>query len=109
VFLNDWGCAVKIGQAVKFEGALRQAPARILKTNDPYLPQPKDDLIMVVRVLFQVMCHGLYQTIAGSATKETILQFWKKMLVSKVWRTLLKAAKDTNYSKLQECIKKLLP
>jgi len=86
---------------VPFEGALRQAPAGVLRSDSLYVPKPKHDLVMVVRVLFQVMCHGLYQTIAGSTMRETIWEFWKKMLVTDIWKALHKAAKREDYTELQ--------
>jgi len=94
---------------VPFEGALQQAPASVLKANE-YVPKPKHDLIMVVHVLFQVMCHGIYQEgIARSSNKRAIRQFWKQSLVPYTWKALHKAAKKTDYAGLKVLISKLLP
>ncbi len=92
-----------------FEGALRQAPVKALES-DEYVPKPKHDLIMVVRVLFQVMCHGIYQEgIARSSNKRAISQFWKKSLVPDAWKALHKAAKKADYDGLKVLISKILP
>ncbi len=79
-----------------FVGALRWAPAHILRTNNPYEPKAMDDLVMVVQVLLQVMCHALnHSRPIFRGEDATVLEG------SEVWRALHKAAKRTDYSKIQ--------
>lgn len=117
MFLNDWGCAATTTRPTTFRGALRHAPAHILKALDgqgidaTYVAKPEDDLEMVVKVVFELMNLGLYSQIALVNEPGEILAFWNTHLVDGakgLWQKMLSAANACEYASLKSLICELL-
>jgi len=109
ILLNDWGCAVEIGKEVAFSGALHYAPDRILEHLSEYSPMPSDDLVMVVRCVFQRMAGELFENVRSEQDPAAILTFWRYHMSSPFWQRMLDLALKSDYDGLKIAIQDYLP
>lgn len=114
VFLNDWGSACAIGEFTQFSGSIELAPQHILSAisqGNLYLPQPSDDLEMVVKCIWSRLSLEYREIPKESSTKKRaakLLSFWALQLQPEYWQEMLKAAKELNYSRLCDGVKLVL-
>jgi tRNA A-37 threonylcarbamoyl transferase component Bud32 len=113
VLLNDFGCAVNQGDACLFEGALRHAPGRVLhlEADETYQPQFSDDLVMVVRCVFERLFPDLFLAIAHLTVSESkeIAAFWTTSMEPELFVNMMEVAEKCDYRGLKEIIVRVIP
>ncbi|KAL6073720.1 SAM domain (Sterile alpha motif) domain containing protein [Balamuthia mandrillaris] len=112
VFLNDWGCATKVGKKVKFSGALQYAPEHVIQCwhlNKTYEPTFAHDLEMVVKSVFQTLFFTTFEEIRVEEKAEKIIKFWRYHLAPTIWSSMLTTAQKGDYESLRKQIRDLLP
>ncbi|KAL6076298.1 SAM domain (Sterile alpha motif) domain containing protein, variant 2 [Balamuthia mandrillaris] len=112
VFLNDWGCATKVGKKVKFSGALQYAPEHVVQCwhlNKTYESTFAHDLEMVVKSVFQTLFFTTFEEIRVEEKAEKIIKFWRYHLAPTIWSSMLTTAQKGDYESLRKQIRDLLP
>ena len=118
VFLNDWGCAVKIGIVTTFAGSLALAPRHILEgihthgLDFKYVPLESDDLEMIVKCFFGRL-NPVFHTLPAlsddiKSDSGFLLKFWDEQLAPKVWGDWIAMATKLDYDGLKKGIESLL-
>ena len=74
-----------------------------------YYPHPHDDLIMVVKMMFQALCPATFEFIQCELNATTLLHFWEHYFSCSFWSNLVSAATRCDYKGLKEEAKKLFP
>ncbi len=119
MFLNDLGSAATLGEKVVFEGALQHAPDHVLlcwAKDERYMPKGSDDLIMLVRTVFE-LCHPLLwndlrtpDNWSRAAQATHIQRAWNKFFHPRGhWHTLHQLAAAEDYDGLEKAFEELLP
>jgi hypothetical protein len=112
VFLNDWGAATEVGRPALFEGALQLAPNRLLTSHAQrklYIPECSDDLEMVVRSIFHSTNVMAFSRISSETDTAKLARFRDHHLEPSMWRFMVAAALDCDYSRLRALLPTILP
>jgi hypothetical protein len=97
---------------VGYEGGYICWPKRLLETHvRRYLPEPKDDLFACILVVLEILFPTSFNEFRSNGistdkphTPETLqlLDLWKSLERSKVWRQFMDAAEGCDYEKMKE-------
>jgi len=111
VFLVDWDKAVEVSKRTVFEGAIRWAPATVLKTAiaaEEHDSVPADDLVSMVNTVFMVKNPARYKKLPSfnpdrrEESVQAILSFWEESLKGQYWQTAKELASTTEYKQLAQ-------
>jgi tRNA A-37 threonylcarbamoyl transferase component Bud32 len=113
VLLNDFGCAVPIGNKTQFQGSLPMASCAVLEVigedcTTGYTPTAVDDLDMVVHSLFHRISPALCAGIIKELSPSKIGLFWKKHMAPAYWKKLLELASELDYEGMKVQIRTII-
>jgi len=115
IFLNDWGSACNIGTKWSMGTVVLAGPNLLTalqsKSGSSFISSPRDDLHILVRCLYCLVCN-CYRQVGAFYNRENIQNtclklsdFWKKVFGGNIWETLDDAASNTNYAQLRKHVR----